>query len=739
MVLIVGLAIFIATFDINQYKPRIIALVSEHTGRTFDIGGDLEFAYSLIPTVTVNQVRFGNADWGTQPDMARIDHFEATVALLPLLRGKVSISRLELANMDIYLETSKTGVGNWELQSPAGKKETKAPAPPATTPGPELKINEVLIQDSRVSYRDGVTGNITTARINQLDIAMGGLAQALSLKLSAAYNDIPLEMNGTLGSLASITRNEQLPLNLTGKVADVLLEISGTLGKPLQGQGLDADFKLEAPALDTLAKLSGKALPKTGPLRITGQVSEKDGSYALKNLDATAGKVNLKADGQVTPGPEMKMMMTIKLAAESLAHLDELAATQLPDLKPLALDATLANKDGGYQVSGLKLKLGNTDLAGDATVNLGGKRPALIASLTAGMVDLVPFTEKKPAAAKQAESSRVFPADPLPLEGLKSADVTLNLKASEVKSADYNLENVHLDMNLVDGKLALKPLSANTGGGALTLHLNVDASDSQAASLDTNIDIKGFEPSTLSDLKDEISGAKTDVTLTGKGSGASVAAIMAGLNGHLLVKMGPGILKSSKANAVASDVFVSTYQLIYPEAKSGKDTEIQCGVIRFDIQDGMATSDQGIAFATSKMNIIGTGTVDLKTETLDIGINPQAREGAGISAAQLAGLVRLGGTLAEPKAVPDAAGALRAAASVGAAVATGGVSLIAQGLFERKTADPDPCATALGIKPRAATPSSASQKSTAPTEKSGDAPKSTGTTITDKLKGLFPR
>ena len=77
MVLIVGLAIFIATFDINQYKPRIIALVSEHTGRTFDIGGDLEFAYSLIPTVTVNQVRFGNADWGTQPDMARIDHFEA--------------------------------------------------------------------------------------------------------------------------------------------------------------------------------------------------------------------------------------------------------------------------------------------------------------------------------------------------------------------------------------------------------------------------------------------------------------------------------------------------------------------------------------------------------------------------------------------------------------------------------------------------------------------------------------
>ena len=217
-----------------------------------------------------------------------------------------------------------------------------------------------------------------------------------------------------------------------------------------------------------------------------------------------------------------------------------------------------------------------------------------------------------------------------------------------------------------------------------------------------------------------------------------MAAIMAGLNGNLLMKMGPGILKSSSASAASSDVFVSTYQVLYPGAKGSKDTEIQCGVVRFDIKDGIATTDKGIAFATNKMNIIGSGIVDLKTEKLDIGINPQAREGVGISPAQLAELVRLGGTLAEPKAVPDTKAAFKTAAAAGTAMATGGLSLLAQGLFDKSTADADPCATALGKKPKAsATTATKEEAPKSTTGKAVDAVKDTGSAIGDKLKNLF--
>src|SRR5690606_25808646 len=120
----------------------------------------------------------------------------------------------------------------------------------------------------------------------------------------------------------------------------------------------------------------------------------------------------------------------------------------------------------------------------------------------------------------------------------------------------------------------------------------------------------------------------------------------------------------------------------------------------------------------------------------------QARSGTGISAGQLAELVRVGGTLAEPKAVPDTKAAFKTAASVGAAVATGGLSILAQGLLDRKSADADPCATALGIKPAATETATTTTKTeeeqpASVTEKATDTIKDAGGAIKDTFKGLF--
>jgi hypothetical protein len=212
------------------------------------------------------------------------------------------------------------------------------------------------------------------------------------------------------------------------------------------------------------------------------------------------------------------------------------------------------------------------------------------------------------------------------------------------------------------------------------------------------------------------------------------------------MQMGPGTFKSSATSAATADLFSSVQSAVYSgDISSGnKLTEINCGVINLNIKDGIATADKGIAINTKKMNIIGSGIIDLKTEKLDIGIDPQARDGVGISAGQLAELVRVGGTLAEPKAVPDTEAAFKTAASVGAAVATGGLSILAQGLFDKSTADEDPCATALGKKPAksaetrpAATTTKSEEAPKSTTEKAVDTVKDTGGAIKDAFKGLF--
>jgi len=198
-----------------------------------------------------------------------------------------------------------------------------------------------------------------------------------------------------------------------------------------------------------------------------------------------------------------------------------------------------------------------------------------------------------------------------------------------------------------------------------------------------------------------------------------------------LAKMGKGELKDSKTKAAGTDLF----SMLNPSG-TREGTLIECGVINFNIKDGIATADKGIAVASNKMNVIGSGTIDLKTEKLDIGITPQAREGVGISVGQLAELVRVQGTLANPKLGVDTMAALKAGAGVGAALATGGLSILAQGLYDKSTADEDPCATALGQKPaKTTTASKEPEKST--TTKAVDAVKEAGSAVTDTIKGWF--
>jgi hypothetical protein len=123
---------------------------------------------------------------------------------------------------------------------------------------------------------------------------------------------------------------------------------------------------------------------------------------------------------------------------------------------------------------------------------------------------------------------------------------------------------------------------------------------------------------------------------------------------------------------------------------------LACSVINFTIQDGIATAKKGIAVQTGNLNIVGDGTINLKNEKIQISIKPEARTGIGINMSQLAGLVKVGGTLAKPAAKVDASAVLSAGASGAAALATGGASVLVEGLLNRATADVSPCVTALG-------------------------------------------
>ncbi len=884
VLLLVAVVVVLATLDVNQYKGEIIKLVQDKTGRKFDVAGELKLGISLIPTIKVEQVTLGNAEWGSTPEMVKIKSFEMQVGLLPLLSGDIKVSQLVLDTAEIMLETNKDGTGNWMFAKEDKSDDKSAPSSGAT----KINVSQINIKSSTLSYKDGKTGKLTQAKIDEFVLEGGAFTTALDVVLKAVYNEVPINIEGSLGSLASFIDNESFPLDIKAGIGDATASIKGNVEEPKTMKGLDLELNFKAASLapfatildrklpetgavsltghitesegvytltavnaealasklkldgtlaaaeplkefdlninfdttsltnfNSLKEYTGREFPESGPVSLQGHISEKDGFYLLDAVNAALGKdlislngkvssaspaqefeLDIKANtenlskfdalaGQKLPAvgplqlagqvsgkdgiylfkavtaqlPKSKLTVDGKLTdvkktdgsnlninfqSESLADLNGLTGSQLPPLAPVSLIANVSDSKGSYHLKDMKFNAGKTDLTGNMTINMKGERPAVAATLNSNLIDLTPFAGEKPED-KKAKKDKVFSKDPLPLEGLKTVDANLDVTAKQVKTADMELENVKLVMTLTNGKLALKPLNATTSGSNLALQMDLDASNPKSANVKTRIDIKNFQPSSLPKYKDKFTGGKTDVAIDVSGAGNSVANIMAGLNGKFLAQMGAGTFKSSATSAATADAFSSLKSAIYGGKDSGSDTQINCGVINLNIKDGIATADKGIAINTSKMNIIGSGVINLKTEELDIAIDPQAREGVGISAGQLAELVKIGGTLAEPKAVPSTEAALKTAASAGAALATGGLSILAQGMFDKSTADEDPCATALGKK---STTKPAEKTTTTTTTKTEEAPKSTsdkavdavkdtGSAIKEGFKGLF--
>ena len=126
-------------------------------------------------------------------------------------------------------------------------------------------------------------------------------------------------------------------------------------------------------------------------------------------------------------------------------------------------------------------------------------------------------------------------------------------------------------------------------------------------------------------------------------------------------------------------------------------TELQCAVIRLPLASGTAKIDRSIAFETNKLGATASGTLDFRNETMDLSIKPQLRKGITLNIDQFASLVSFHGPFNAPTVGIDAKASAATVATLGAAMATGGTSLLGQVLYKSATADTGaPCDIALG-------------------------------------------
>jgi AsmA family protein len=711
ILLAVGLRVALKYQNLDNIKELLTAQVQTATGRTLTIAGPFELHPGLVPRLVAGGVTLSNPSGSTRPDMVKIKNLELEVALLPLLHHKIHVQRLIVSSPDVLIETEAKGAGNLDFNMSAGKGVPK-PVTAESSPAYRLSLVEVKIDNGMVTWYDRGTKHSESVEIQELSVKPDRTSgELLAVRLEAKVRGRMVEIAGTVGDLEAAMRGKPWPLNLKAGIEGLALSVNGTIAELSAFRGIDLKLSTQGKELGDAIRLAGPAkhetVPALGPFTLSARLSDAGGSLTLADVDAVVGRretllFNAKGNVKDLRGAA-GCDLAITIESDNLAGLSQLAGAVLPAKGPVMISGLLRGSGKSWNLSGIKAILIGSDLAGDLAVDIAD-HPHLSGKLSANMLNLNDFSTKttppgaKPASAPskpRGGDGRVFPDQPLPVRNIRLVDADLALQVGKLVIDEYQLSDLTLNARLNNGLLSLKPFRFGLAGGNVEGEADLEAADKDfTASL--RLTARQVELGRLNH-GGTISGGKSDLKIDLKGRGHSVRSLMASLTGEMVLSVGQGKLQNKAVNWAAGDLMYQVLGAMNPLAKHEDTSQLTCAVARFNVRDGIATTQKGIAVRTDKVDVVGSGIVDLRTESLDLGIRPRARQGVGLSiSSPLAGMTRLRGTFSNPSIGIDEGGTLRTAATVGAPAATGGLSLLGELLVDKATADEDPCRTALG-------------------------------------------
>jgi len=659
---VVALVVAARFIDLDRLAGFVSQEVRDATGREFAITGGLRVRIFPAVAVVANQVRLGNVSWGSRPDMLRVRRVEGSIALLPLFRGDIQVRRLVLVEPDLLLETDRKGTGNWLFDKSGSPPATRSPR---SGSGSSLAVglSSITLEKGVLTYRNGRTREGVELALDRFTMKRRALSAMSAVDLVGAFRGQRFTLTGGIGSIESLlARRTALPMKLALATEGATANLEGVIDTDSSGPVPELMVKVHVEETSGLAKLAGRPVTIPVPLNLAGKFSGKAKTFRLDGLEITSGQ---------------------------------------------------------------------SKASGNLAVRLDTPRPEVTAVIDSPLLDLsgLDGREREHEKAGPVRGRRMFSDAPLPFGALRELDGHAELRVARlILPGKFQLESVLLHLGLRNGRLEVDPLKLVVGDGAVAGKAEVDAAPGRTPLLSARLEGNGISLERLAaeaGYEHAVSGGRADLSVRISGSGSSVQRFMSGLNGEVRLVSGPARL-SGAALDLGDDVLTQLLDTVDPFRKRDRYTDVTCAVVRLPVRNGLVTIERTVAYETAKVNVVVAGTINLRTEALDVAIRPRIKEGLGqVGVPGLAELVRVTGTLTEPKMEIDTLASARAALSVGGAIATSGLSLLGEALYKKAVSDPHPCQTAL---------KGAAGEKGAPTPRASDQQKEGG--IEGFLKGL---
>lgn len=420
------------SMDFTRFIPYLQQQVKEKTGRELTVGGDIQVAFGLTPSLTVGKVALSNPDWAKNPALFSAEEVTVSMELLPLLSREIAIRELSASGATVMLEKNSNGETSWALRE---KKAAAAPvagkaSAPAAAPAFTTRMGPVVLNDTRITYSDHGHGKDVSVTIPVLTLSTEENVHVVA----------ELAIDGFNGSLTL----DGAPLaELASKPVALVLELKGAEGASLSAKGkvkhladtpeLALALEAKAESLSAFSPLAGSALPKTERFHFAADAAGNAQELTLENLQAGLGEATATGHARLRLG-EGKPLLTATIGVPSYtvsetktaAPADAAPAAAIPEEKRVipdiqfpagALSALNADveftvgeiktskqtvesvmghlvlKEGILQVDPLQFKLREELIKGHFAYNTSGKQPVMNLSFATQGQDFGAFLE----------------------------------------------------------------------------------------------------------------------------------------------------------------------------------------------------------------------------------------------------------------------------------------------------------------------------------------------------------
>lgn len=544
---------------LDDFKPDIINMLKQATGREIAIGGPIGFTVWPVLGLQLRDISVGNPKGSDDPIMLAAQELGVGVTLSSLMDHRLELRELRVVGGQINLATDARGRGNWNFKPTDGEATSADSLESATAtadsggekPGEaeqftikDIQIEKIEIVRTNISYDPHAGEPIDLDNIN-LAVTMPSLDKPLNVTGSVNLRQTEVKLAGTVDMPRAIMDGKETPVDMTLSLGGDQVKINGTM----QGTAFKGNL-----------------------------------TAAVSNLTRLASW----ASGTATAVPFTSLSLSTGIDA----------------------NATRAN------LTDLAIKLDDMTISGKGSANWAGARPRLVADVNVSAIDLDKFTASGSAATPAQSSAASNAAPDLSALDKLNADITARLAGLTTKGVQLGSTTATVTIN--NGRLQAAITPASLSEGTLAVKADVSAAGRGGRTFNANVDMKGVQMGPLLVQfagSDRLTG-KGDLTLALSGPVAATETIKRELNGNGNFAFRDGAIKGVNIPAMIRNAkaMLSRQQQVAETGPVQTDFTELTGSFR--INSGVVTNND-LKMLSPLVRVSGRGMASIPASTAD--------------------------------------------------------------------------------------------------------------------------